>query len=56
MNKSIGNVTSSIAVVGLLFGGQVMATEPAQEDYAGLPITEAESRMTGQYVTIPASQ
>ena len=56
MNKSIGNVTSSIAVVGLLFGGQVMATEPAQEDYAGLPITEAESRMTGKYVTIPASQ
>jgi hypothetical protein len=56
MNKSIVNITSTIAAVCFLFGGQVMATETSQEDYTGLPITEAESRMTGKYVTIPASQ
>ena len=55
MNKSIGYTLSTIAAVCLSFGGQVMAAESMQEDYAGLRISETESRMTGEFVTIPAS-
>jgi hypothetical protein len=55
MGRLIKKVFTATAVVGLMMGAYVVAEEPTNFDYTGLPVTEFPLEDDVTYITIPTA-